>query len=136
MLKEVKVEPFVPRNVRIKADEKDKTTEGADDDLVVCQATAKKLVGADQAQLAALHVEAAEFEKDDDTNHHIEFINACANLRARNYAIKESTRPRTKVIAGKIIPAIATTTTMVSVGCEVACALSDAALYTTHRLLA
>ena len=24
----------------------------------------------------------AEFEKDDDSNHHIEFIAACANLRA------------------------------------------------------
>lgn len=30
-----------------------------------------------------------EFEKDDDTNFHIAFINAAANLRARNYKIHE-----------------------------------------------
>jgi ubiquitin-activating enzyme E1 len=27
-----------------------------------------------------------EFEKDDDTNFHVEFITACSNLRAINYA--------------------------------------------------
>ena len=31
----------------------------------------------------------AEFEKDDDTNYHVDFITACSNLRARNYKIKE-----------------------------------------------
>lgn len=29
----------------------------------------------------------AEFEKDDDKNFHIAFINACSNLRATNYCI-------------------------------------------------
>jgi len=33
-------------------------------------------------------INAAEFEKDDDTNFHIDFIHACANLRAINYQIK------------------------------------------------
>jgi len=30
-----------------------------------------------------------EFEKDDDSNYHIDFITAASNLRARNYRIKE-----------------------------------------------
>jgi len=34
-------------------------------------------------------VYAAEFEKDDDNNYHIDFIHAASNLRARNYKIPE-----------------------------------------------
>lgn len=56
----------------------------------------------------------AEFEKDDDSNHHIDFITAASNLRARNYRIKEATRYEVKMTAGKIIPAIATTTCAVT----------------------
>ena len=55
-----------------------------------------------------------EFEKDDDTNGHIKFITSCSNLRAQNYSINIVTEFETKGIAGKIIPALATTTSIVS----------------------
>lgn len=55
-----------------------------------------------------------EFEKDDPTNFHVEYTTACANLRARNYGIKEVSKHEAKRLAGRIIPAIATTTAMVT----------------------
>jgi len=55
-----------------------------------------------------------EFEKDDDKNYHIAFINACSNLRAMNYHIPTIDFQRTKFIAGRIIPAMISTTAVVS----------------------
>jgi len=55
----------------------------------------------------------AEFEKDDDLNFHIDFLTASTNMRSWNYDIKASARHTVKVTAGRIIPALATTTAMV-----------------------
>lgn len=64
--------------------------------------------------LGSLQLHPIEFEKDDDANLHMDFIVAASNLRAANYKIPPADRHKSKLIAGKIIPAIATTTSVVA----------------------
>uniref|UniRef100_A0A8C2F2P6 Ubiquitin-like modifier-activating enzyme 6 n=1 Tax=Cyprinus carpio TaxID=7962 RepID=A0A8C2F2P6_CYPCA len=54
------------------------------------------------------------FEKDDDSNGHMDFVASASALRAHMYAIEAADRLQTKRIAGKIIPAIATSTAAVA----------------------
>ena len=51
-----------------------------------------------------------EFNKDDDSKGHVEFLYACTNLRAENYNISKCDISKVKIVAGNIIPAIASTT--------------------------
>ena len=71
-------------------------------------------MGAAAASGSAAGFAPADFEKDDDDNFHIDFVTACSNLRAANYHIPSATRHKCKMIAGRIIPAIATTTASVT----------------------
>lgn len=61
-----------------------------------------------------LHMSPLQFEKDDDSNGHLDFVTSASALRARMYSIEPADRFKTKRIAGKIIPAIATATAAVA----------------------
>jgi ubiquitin-activating enzyme E1 len=53
-----------------------------------------------------------DFDKDVDA--HMRVVASCSNLRARNYAIAEADLYTSRGIAGRIVPAIATTTALVT----------------------
>jgi ubiquitin-activating enzyme E1 len=64
------------------------------------------------SSLAGYRLTPIEFEKDFDL--HVEFVTSASNLRARNYGIQSADKHKTKFVAGKIVPAIATTTSLVT----------------------
>jgi len=66
----------------------------------------------DPAKFKNIKVYPIEFDK--DNNDHMEFVTSSSNLRALNYGIQTVDKHKTKGIAGKIIPAIATSTSLVS----------------------
>jgi ubiquitin-activating enzyme E1 len=113
----VHVQPWKPKdNVKIAVDpEKEKEIEAsgvsAEDD-----AHMKKVLAAlpSHQALAGHSLNVLDFEKDDDRNFHIDFVYSAANLRAVAYEIPTVSRLQSKLIAGKIIPAIVTTTAVVA----------------------
>jgi len=85
----IRVEEFKPK-VGLKINENDKEDEsneiGVEDETLIEELT--KLFEENYDELikdARLNV--IEFEKDDDSNFHMDFIASCSNLRAENYDI-------------------------------------------------
>ena len=107
---------FTPSSsVKIQADDKEpdpNANAGAFSDEAELENITKSIPN--PATLAGFKLQPVDFEKDDDSNYHIDFITAASNLRAENYKIEQADRHKTKFIAGKIIPAIATTTALVT----------------------
>ncbi|XP_071935768.1 ubiquitin-activating enzyme E1 1-like isoform X2 [Coffea arabica] len=110
----VMVPDFQPKkDVKIVTDEKATSLSTASiDDAAVINELIMKLEHCRKNLTPGYRMKPIQFEKDDDTNYHMDVIAALANMRARNYSIPEVDKLKAKFIAGRIIPAIATSTAM------------------------
>ena len=94
ILASVVVPDFVPKS-GVKIETGEKKEEGAPEpqaaeEMSVVETTKSLLSKLPPiASLSGLKVTSLEFEKDDDTNFHMDYISSFANLRARNYSIDE-----------------------------------------------
>jgi len=98
--------------VKLEDDKEEAPSGPTDNEEQEIEELEKKVLAINTMGLSKL--EPADFEKDDDTNHHIDWITSASNVRAWNYTLPQSTRQKCRMTAGRIIPAIATTTASIT----------------------
>nr|BAT25236.1 host ubiquitin activating E1 [Nitzschia sp. IriIs04] len=111
-LKDVIVPDFTPADgVKISVNEEE---EKAGDPMDTGDSEADTLMKSlpTPSELAGFKLSPIDFDKDIDD--HMLFVTSCSNLRAMNYSIPTEDTHRSRAIAGRIIPAIATTTALVT----------------------
>eukprot|EP00245_Coleochaete_scutata_P003708 TRINITY_DN15555_c0_g1_i1.p1 TRINITY_DN15555_c0_g1~~TRINITY_DN15555_c0_g1_i1.p1 ORF type:complete len:1059 (+),score=200.70 TRINITY_DN15555_c0_g1_i1:45-3179(+) len=125
MLKKVEVPAFVPKeNVKIAVTDAEASrnfSKGAmaaasvrtDDAAIVekCEAILREMPT--PGSLAGYRLTTVMFSKEDEQNFHVDFVLAAANLRACNYGIPPCSKLQARIVTGRILPAIITSTAVV-----------------------
>ena len=125
----IEIPPFIAKNYDKKNENIDNKREETDylynydniEELIECM-----LEGTDDKEIKKIKdeinkitidttkINPEKFDKDNDLKGHIDFIFSCSTIRARNYNIKEIDKQKLKMIAGKIVPSLATTTAAIT----------------------
>ena len=131
-IKDVKVEDFKPNEEKLKAIEKEveeeenkknnnKEEENNNNNInVITNVTEDENVIKELTNILNNNknnikkLTSTEFEKDNDNNFHIDIIYAMSALRCRNYKLEIMDWITVKIKAGRIIPALATTTSSIA----------------------
>ncbi|GAW83634.1 ubiquitin-activating enzyme E1 [Plasmodium gonderi] len=110
---QIEVKPFEPKKVKVNMDEKNLNNISISfvDDEKMIEDFCKELL---KINTDNIKVTPIEFDKDEKSSIHVNFIYAFANLRAINYKIDTCDKLKAKIVAGKIIPALATTTSIIT----------------------
>ena len=114
-LKNVIVPDFSPQEgVKIAANDEEAKTDNDNVPMDTADSEAEEIFNSlpKPSELAGFRLQAIDFDKDIDE--HMLFVTSCSNLRALNYSIPTEDTHRSRAIAGRIIPAIATTTAFVT----------------------
>ncbi|KAJ1277398.1 hypothetical protein BS78_04G000800 [Paspalum vaginatum] len=107
------VPDFQPKQgVKMTDDKATSLSSASVDDAAIIEELIAKLESINKTLPSGFHMNPIQFEKDDDTNFHMDLIAGFANMRAWNYSIPEVDKLKAKFIAGRIIPDIATSTAM------------------------
>ncbi len=112
IVSKLKAEPYKKGNVQLEEKKKTGEEQISQDDYVEIDKLSKYLSGVDVQKYGK--IVPVDFEKDDDSNHHIDWITAATNMRSWNYSIEKSEKHNVRLTAGRIIPAIATTTAAIT----------------------
>jgi ubiquitin-activating enzyme E1 len=114
----ISIPEFKPKKVKIQTSENEQQNKDQEKDKesdIDDEAVAERILSSLPAPAdVKLRMTPISFEKDDDTNFHMDFITATSNLRAANYSIAPADKHKSKGIAGKIIPAMVTTTALIT----------------------
>ncbi|KAG0581190.1 hypothetical protein KC19_4G230900 [Ceratodon purpureus] len=122
LVQRVAVPPFQPKEgvkiavtdneLRSQANQRKYQTSSGDNDAAeACERLLRELPT--PASLAGYRLVPIEFEKDDEHNYHAEFIAAASSLRGRNYGIPSTDKLQARLLGGRVVPSIVTSTAVV-----------------------
>ena len=118
----IKLPEFQVENINVEidgnmegiGDDDEKIRKKNEENAIKKEKILKELENIDETKYDSNKINPEKFEKDHDDNGHIDFIYLTAKLKAKNYNIEPCDRNKAKIISGKILPTILTSTASIA----------------------